>query len=213
MKSVSYAKSENTIANILTAAEALFLNKNYAEVTVTEIAEMAEVTKGALYHHFPSKEAVYLTMLHADLEEKRDMLHEAVEMAGDCRSRLRLLTEIFLELPEGKRDLIKLVRRDINVFRDPARKRLIRAYQAALPEQIENILIDGLESGELAPADSRVLSWLYVGMVEVTLAAYAQQVLGDNQMLLDYVLDLFFQGASQTGMPRKEHELFRLEKE
>lgn len=213
MKSVSYAKSENTIADILTAAESLFLNKNYADVTVTEIAAEANVTKGALYHHFHSKEDVYLTMMHAELEDKRHMLHEAVEMEGDCQSRLRRLTEIFLELPKEKRDLMKLVRRDINIFRDPARSRLVRAYQAALPEQIESILIDGLENGDLAPADSRLLSWLFVGIVEVTLTAYAQEVLVDHQSLLDYVLDLFFHGASQSGMQKFERETYTFEKE
>jgi AcrR family transcriptional regulator len=200
MKSTTYAKSETTIANILSAAESLFLEKNYADVTVTEIAEKAEVTKGALYHHFPSKEDVYLTMLHGDLEEKRALLHEAVEIEGNCRTRLRRLTEIFLELPREKRDLIKLVRRDINIFKNPIRERLIRAYQSTLPDQIEVILSDGIQNGELAPAKPRVLSWLYVGMVEVSLAPYSQEILGDNQKLLDYVLDLFFYGACKTGM-------------
>jgi AcrR family transcriptional regulator len=200
MKSSTYAKSETTIANILSAAESLFLEKNYADVTVSEIAEKADVTKGALYHHFPSKEDVYLTMLHGDLKEKRAVLYEAVEMEGDCRTRLRRLTEIFLELPREKRDLIKLVRRDINIFKNPIRERLIRAYQSTLPEQIEVILSDGIQNGELAPANPRVLSWLYVGMVEVSLAPYSQEILGDNQKLLDYVLDLFFYGACKTGM-------------
>jgi AcrR family transcriptional regulator len=200
MKSTTYAKSETTIANIIAAAESLFLEKNYADVTVSEIAEKADVTKGALYHHFPSKEDVYLTMLHSDLEEKRALLHEAVDMEGNCRTRLRRLTEIFLELPREKRDLIKLVRRDINIFKNPIRVRLIRAYQSTLPEQIEVILSDGIQNGELAPANPRVLSWLYVGMVEVSLAPYSQEVLGDNQKLLDYVLDLFVYGACKTSM-------------
>ncbi len=213
MKSVTYAKSEATIANILAAAESLFLENNYADVTVMEIAENANVTKGALYHHFPSKEDLYLTMLHTDLEEKRKALHEAVAMEGDCLTRLRRLTEIFLELPKEKRDLIKLVRRDINIFKDPTRKQLVRAYQTALPEQIEAILIEGIKSGELAPANPRVLSWLYVGMVEVTLAPYAQKVLGDNQTLLDYVLDLFFHGACEKGMLKFEQETIHFEEE
>jgi hypothetical protein len=140
-------------------------------------------------------------MLHSDLEEKRALLHEAVDMEGNCRTRLRRLTEIFLELPREKRDLIKLVRRDINIFKNPIRVRLIRAYQSTLPEQIEVILSDGIQNGELAPANPRVLSWLYVGMVEVSLSPYSQEVLGDNQKLLDYVLDLFFYGACKTSMP------------
>lgn len=206
MKSVTYAKSETTIANILAAAEALFLEKNYADVTVTEVVEKADVTKGALYHHFASKQDVYLTMLHADLEAKRQLLAQAVEMQADCRARLRRLTAIFLELPREKRDLIKLVRRDINIFKDPARERLVRAYQAALPEQIEAILADGIAGGEIAQADPRMLSWLYVGMVEVTLAPYARDVLGDDRRLLDYVLDLFFHGACRTAIEAPEPE-------
>ena len=198
---MTYTKSETTIANILSAAESLFLAKNYADVTVTEIADKAEVTKGALYHHFSSKEDVYLTMLYTDLEEKRQLLNEAVEMIADCRTRLRGLTEIFLDLPREKRDLIKLVRRDINIFKNPTRQKLIRAYQETLPKQIERILKDGIARGELAPSDPRLLSWLYVGMVEVTLSPYSQQILGDNQTLLDYVLDMFFNGACETGMP------------
>lgn len=201
---MTYTKSETTIANILSAAESLFLAKNYADVIVTEIAEKADVTKGALYHHFSSKEDVYLTMLYTDLGEKRQLLHEAVEMKASCRTRLRRLTEVFLELPREKRDLIKLVRRDINIFKNPIRQKLIRAYQETLPKQIESIISDGIASGEIAPADPRLLSWLYVGMVEVTLSPYSQQILGDDQVLLDYVLDMFFHGASETGMPAFE---------
>jgi AcrR family transcriptional regulator len=206
---MTYTKSETTIANILSAAESLFLENNYADVTVTEIAEKADVTKGALYHHFSSKEDVYLTMLHTDLEEKRRLLHEAVEMKANCRIRLRRLTEIFLELPRKKRDLIKLVRRDINIFKNPTRQKLVRAYQETLPEQIEKILSDGIAHGELAPADPRLLSWLYVGMVEVTLSPYSQQILGDDQTLLDYVLNMFFHGACETGMPAFETPSFQ----
>jgi AcrR family transcriptional regulator len=203
MRPSSYTKSDTTIANILAAAESLFLKNNYADVTVTEIAEAADVTKGALYHHFQSKEDVYLTMLYKDLEEKRRLLYQATEMDGDCRARLYRLTEAFLNLPKNKRDLIKLVRRDINIFKDPTRNRLIRAYQAALPELIEEIITDGIENGELQPADPRVLSWLFVGMVEVTLAPYARKVFGGNERILNYVLDLFFHGAASNTDQQK----------
>jgi AcrR family transcriptional regulator len=60
-----YAKSATTITNILEAAQALFLEKNYADVTMTDIAEAADVTKGALYHHFSGKEDLYLRMMHS----------------------------------------------------------------------------------------------------------------------------------------------------
>ncbi|MBI4772178.1 MAG: TetR/AcrR family transcriptional regulator [Chloroflexi bacterium] len=203
-----YSKSALTIAHILEAARKLFASKNYADVTMVEIAETAQVTKGALYHHFASKEALYLAMMHADLQEKQALMHQAVESAGSCRERLRRLTMSFLELPPEVRDLMKLVRRDVNVFRDPIRNQLVRAYQAALPEQVQAIIGDGLRDGELAPdspnrglapADARLLAWQYVAMVEVTLSRYAGEVFGDNERMADFVIGLFFEGAGRRG--------------
>jgi AcrR family transcriptional regulator len=194
-----YAKSATTISNILTAAQGAFLNKNYADVTMTEIAEMAGVTKGALYHHFPSKEALYLEMMHADLEEKKELFRSAVESDGTCRERLRRLVEAFLRLPQEKRDLIKLVRRDINIFRGSIRDRLVRAYQAALPEQVEVIIRDGIRNKELARGDPRLLSWLHVALVEVIVTNYAQEIIGSPAAMADYAVNLFFDGARNAA--------------
>ncbi len=192
-------KSEATIATILTAAQKLFLAKNYDDVTMDAIAVAAGVTKGALYHHFPSKEALYLAMMHADLQHKRALLAAAAAEPGACRERLRRLTAAFLALPPEPRQLIRLVRRDINIFADPARAALIRAYQAALPEPIEAIVRAGQRAGEVAAGDARLLAWAYVALVEVMLTPYAQRVLPGEAARLDYVLDLFFAGAARRS--------------
>jgi AcrR family transcriptional regulator len=193
-----YAKSENTIAAILSAAEKLFLARNYADVSMDDIAEAAGVTKGALYHHFASKKALYLAMMHADLKEKQALMRSGVDHPGACRDRLRQLTESFLRQRRDKRDLIKLVRRDINTFKGAARDKLVRAYQATLPEQVEIILRDGIRDGELAEADPRLLSWIYVAIVEVALTSYAEGVLENHTQMLDFVLNLFFEGAGKS---------------
>lgn len=195
-----YAKSAATISNILEAAQSLFLEKNYADVTMADIAEAAEVTKGALYHHFSGKEDLYLTMMHNYLEEIGDILRPVVESGGEsCRQQLRRFTLTFLQLPAAKRELMRLVRRDINIFKDPQREQLIRAYQAALPEQVEAIIRDGIIKGEIREADARLLSWEHVAIVEVALRPYAQQVLGGKGETADFVMGLFFDGVASSG--------------
>jgi AcrR family transcriptional regulator len=65
-------KSTTTIANILEEAKKLFVSKNYADVTMLDIAEAAQMTKGALYYHFASKESLYVAMMLAYLNHLAD---------------------------------------------------------------------------------------------------------------------------------------------
>lgn len=189
-------RSEATEARIIAAARRLFVANNYADVTIDKIARTAEVTKGGLYHHFASKEQLYLSLMLDDFDRKRCLFEEAVATPGSCRDRLARLTRDFLELPDEERELTRLVRRDINTFTGDERNRLVRAYQRALPEQIEAIIDDGINDGELAPRDARILSWSFVALVEVVIGQHADHVFGSTQARLDHVLDLFFDGAA-----------------
>jgi len=49
---------------LLKAAQKLFIRKGYRGTTTEEIARQAKVTKGALYHHFKSKEDILLALVH-----------------------------------------------------------------------------------------------------------------------------------------------------
>jgi AcrR family transcriptional regulator len=51
------------VAMILTRARGLFADKGFDATSMDEIAEAAGVAQGAVYHHFASKEAVFLRVL------------------------------------------------------------------------------------------------------------------------------------------------------
>lgn len=194
-------RSETTAAKIIEVAKTLFIARNYADVTTDMIASAAGVTKGGLYHHFPSKESLYSSMMLDDFESKRQLFSQSVNMEGTARQRLAQLTGDFLALPAEERQLAALIRRDINIFTGDDRDHLVKAYQLALPKQIEAIITDGIADGELAPADSRLLSWWFVSLVEVAVSRYADDTLGSPEMRLDRVLALFFEGAEAKPVP------------
>ncbi len=185
-----------THSRIIDAARTLFVERNFADVTMDQVAGAAEATKGALYHHFGSKEELYLAMLHADLAEKGEIFRRAVAMEGSCRERLARLTLDYFNLPRTAREVITLVRRDINVFTGETRERLVRAYQGALPEQVQAILADGVASGELEASDPRLLSWSFVALVEISLSPHAGRVFPAASARVDHVLNLFLSGAA-----------------
>src|SRR5580704_19454596 len=59
-----------TRAALVTAGRLLFGTKGFATTSVEDIARAARVTTGALYHHFPTKAAVFeavFEQVHADL--------------------------------------------------------------------------------------------------------------------------------------------------
>src|ERR1035438_3196312 len=55
--------AEATRRAVLAAARSLFGKKGYAQTSVDEIADVARVTKGAVYHHFAGKEALFRAVL------------------------------------------------------------------------------------------------------------------------------------------------------
>ena len=190
------AKSESTVANIMSAAVGLFVARNYAEVSMNQIAEAGNLTKGALYHHFSSKEELYLAMMHAELTEKKSLFTRVVDNGTTCRDRLSRLTRSFFALPHDKREIMRLVRRDINIVTEPARSELVRAYQDALPRIVGSVIADGIRDGELSPGDPRLLSWNFVALVEVTLNEHADAVFEDPERKLEFVINQFFCGAA-----------------
>jgi AcrR family transcriptional regulator len=161
-----------------------------------DIAEACGVTKGALYHHFDSKEDLYVAMMHRVLEDKRRLFTKAGVQGDRCAQRLRNLTQAFFNLTRKEQRLLRLVRRDAKIFRRAHRDELIRAYQKAVPEPIEDVLREGIRTGDIAAGDPRLLSWYFVALVEITLTRYVDTLYTSNESKLDAVLDHFLRGAS-----------------
>lgn len=56
-------RSEETRARLLAAALQTFSQTGYEAASVDEVCAAAGVSKGAFYHHFPSKQAVFIELL------------------------------------------------------------------------------------------------------------------------------------------------------
>jgi AcrR family transcriptional regulator len=66
MARVTRAESkERTRQRLLAEAQRLFRERGYAATSLEQIAEAAEVTKGAIYGHFASKEELMLSAIEA----------------------------------------------------------------------------------------------------------------------------------------------------
>ena len=68
--------AEKTRTRILASALALFAKKGYEHTTFTDIAARLKMTKGAVYWHFESKEALLVELVREMLEKFQRRLEE-----------------------------------------------------------------------------------------------------------------------------------------
>lgn len=67
---------KRTRARILASALALFAKKGYVHTTFTDVAARLGMTKGAVYWHFESKQALLMALIDAMLEKFRRQIAE-----------------------------------------------------------------------------------------------------------------------------------------
>src|SRR5215475_14453063 len=79
---------ERTRQRLLAEAQRLFRERGYAATSLEQIAEAAEVTKGAIYGHFASKEDLLLSALEAGRGTTPDYVAMLNDRSRPLRDRL-----------------------------------------------------------------------------------------------------------------------------
>jgi AcrR family transcriptional regulator len=84
------ARSRETRHALLDAARALFQEIGFAESSTSMIVQRAGATRGALYHHYPDKKAIFRAVLEREAEAVAEAI-AASESHGGTASALDLL--------------------------------------------------------------------------------------------------------------------------
>jgi AcrR family transcriptional regulator len=88
--------SEATRAALLEEATALFARRGYAGTSLEDVASASQVTRGAVYHHFASKQALFEAVLDAQ-EERATAEVMAAATAEDPWDAAMLALDAFLD--------------------------------------------------------------------------------------------------------------------
>lgn len=157
---------EHVRTRLLNAAVRVFDRKGYAGASVREIAEMAGVTKPALYYHFGSKEGLLLAILRQAEQQFSDAVARAVARTGSARDRMVGLCE----------DIYGLFGQNVPVARvahavflgppDGAPPFDVTVFEAQFRRAVERIAADGMASGEFRADAVRDIPLAVMGILE-----------------------------------------------
>jgi AcrR family transcriptional regulator len=165
MPSDADGNGKGTSDRLVDAGIRLFADNGFRGTTVGEIERQAGLTPraGALYKHFPSKEAVLEAAFERHVAEL-DSLHSAIELMplGDLRAELTLLSRWGLQMLREERDLRRIVITEGDRFPKLKRRFRERIVDRAYGEAAAFIRVK-MKAGELPDGDAEALAVLLVG--------------------------------------------------
>ncbi|MEM6990687.1 MAG: TetR family transcriptional regulator [Myxococcota bacterium] len=91
------ALAQQTRAQLLAEARTAFTDRGFARTSLDRLAQTAEVTKGAVYHHFPSKKALFREVYETLAAELDRRIAQRTDTITDPRLRVLAGIDAFLE--------------------------------------------------------------------------------------------------------------------
>ena len=88
--------SEATRAALLDEATALFAARGYAGTSLEDVASASQVTRGAVYHHFASKQALFEAVLQLQEARATEAVAAAAAAAADPWDAATLALDAYL---------------------------------------------------------------------------------------------------------------------
>jgi len=159
-------RSQETREQLLASAEKCFSQSGYDATGVAEICIDAQVSKGAFYHHFPSKHAVFMALLEnwlKLLDQQLFNLSASQESVPDSLIRMGGMLGFVFQSASGRLPLFlefwAQASRDKEVWQ--ATIAPYHHYQQLFAQLIQR----GIEEGTLQTADPQSTAWVIMALV------------------------------------------------
>jgi AcrR family transcriptional regulator len=164
-------QGEGTRDRIVLAAARLFARKGYSGTSIADISSDVEMTKGALYHHFAGKEAIFFAVVERIRSTWRSVVAREVVSTRDAVERLEILLDRqakFLQTDET----FCLVLNGLMSEMDGVNADFLGVLQdvyAELARFIEQIIVHGQQHGQIRPdLEPGLTALAIVGMLRGT---------------------------------------------
>ena len=145
----------------------LAAQQNPSEITTAAIAQQMGLTQGALFRHFPDKDAIWAAVMAWVAERLLDRIdHSAAGLASPLAAMQAMFmshVEFVCEHPGVPRMLFGELQRATPT---PA-KRMVQTLLQHYRERLQCLIAAGIAAGELAPTlDTDAAASLFIGSVQ-----------------------------------------------
>jgi AcrR family transcriptional regulator len=152
------ARSQASISRALDAALELFSSQGFGATPMRQIAERSGISVGNLYHHFPSKEAIFLRLIQDYWQQLQDPSHPLMRLFGKAAfpEDLEEMAEVIAEVVEQNSAYILLFYVDVIEFRGEHIRAIYEQMAAAFQEVYGKRLEQRQKAGEIGDVNPLV---------------------------------------------------------
>jgi AcrR family transcriptional regulator len=163
---------------LLRAAERAFARVGYEAAQVDEIADAAGFSKGALYAHFKSKEALFLALYQAKTASYEAKLRHLLDSAPTRQEKIDVFRSFYVDLSKDKDWALIVLEVKLFIRRHPE----VRGRFRQIDEHVENGIRGELTRlfGNAARAPGEALGGIFSALVLE--AALEPDVLPERKM-------------------------------
>lgn len=136
-------------AAILSAGVRLFAEQGFDGVSMRGVAEAAGVSKANIYHHFNSKEALYLAILQSSAAETAELVENLADGTGSFEERLKEFSQAYQHHLFDRQLSSRLLLREALLGDEKKSKKIADQVVGNVFRRMISILRAGQEAGVL----------------------------------------------------------------
>lgn len=168
-----------TRERILQAAMDVFATRGYHGATVDDIVAASASSKGAFYHYFPNKQAIFMQLL----DHLADMVEGGVELAigseDGALAKVEAALRIVLEVASERRDLARILLIESAALGpqfEQSRLAIHRRFAALIQRHLDRAVTDDA----LPPQDTAAAAAAWIGAINEVIT---QALAGDRDLM------------------------------
>jgi AcrR family transcriptional regulator len=175
-------------AQLLAAAQEVFVANGYHGAAMDEIAETAHVSKPVLYQHFPSKRELYLALLDSHLSALTELMMGALNSTDDNDERVQAVMRAYYRFIASDDQAQRLVF-ESDLINDADVSSRLETINKAFADAIARVIA---EDTKLPMIEAQLLGRGLAGMAQGSARYWLET---DGNLDLDVASDLIYRLA------------------
>ncbi len=188
--------------SILARAAALYAAHGYMRSSIADLADACQLSRGALYHYFQSKEAILFEILDAHMREMIEKIGTAREAAADDpREQLRAVVLAIVRINAASPNEQRVLLNDI-AFLGPNEQAALNKLGRDIVSSVADLLVRVDGGRKTARRTKQVYTMMMFGIINYTYTWYDPNGPVTPDEFADMAVDVFLEGFAPEAEAR-----------